>query len=454
MAAEPANHPLIPDNLADPEVAQFGDTFYLYSTSDVGDLQSDLAFAGNPVVWKSKDFVHWSFEGINMPGIEWFKKNKFWAPGRAVARDGKYYMFPSINGSTRVTVADTPEGPFSPVSGNVGDGSVDDRDTLVGAIDGSPFMDDDGQAYLFWNQNHAAKLSADLRSLAGPAIRFPTKRSGYSEGPFMIKRKGIYYYFYTLGGYAEYQYGYMMSKESPLGPFETPANDVILTTDLRSGIWGPGHGFSFCPKGSDDWYFLYLEYGLGGTSRQIYANKMEFNEDGTVKPLRVDRKGVGALGKVRPTRAMDLSSAVASASSVKEPLRVEARPWHDGKELEYVLPRPLPVREHCFDAGAALDGANGTRWWARREDAEAWWAVDLGRARKIGRMELFFVHPTLGHAFVCEKSADGKEWQVVMEQKKVAIRSPHVVGNIGNARWLRVRFLSGQPGIWEAKLYE
>lgn len=49
VASGRTNNPLIPDNLADPEIAQFGDSFYIYSTSDVGDLQSDLAYSGHPL---------------------------------------------------------------------------------------------------------------------------------------------------------------------------------------------------------------------------------------------------------------------------------------------------------------------------------------------------------------------------------------------------------------------
>lgn len=448
------NNPLVPDNLADPEVAQFGDTFYLYSTSDVGDVQSDLAFCGNPVVWKSKDFVHWSFDGICFPSIEWHKKNFFWAPGRAIEKNGRYYLFPTVNGKTRVVRSTTPEGPFSFLSGSPVDASPGDRDVVVHAIDGSPFIDDDGQAYMYWNQNHAAKLSADFTSIIDPVVRIKTKRGGYSEGPFMIKRKGVYYYFCTLGGYADYQYGYMMSRVSPLGPFETPQQDVILKTDLEKAIWGPGHGFAFSPKGSDQWYFLYLEYGVGGTSRQIYANKIEFNADGTIRPIRLDRTGVGPLAAANARKPMDVSGMIASASSVKDPMEVSARPWHDDKELEFVLPRPLPKREHRFEPGCALDGFNDTRWWAGPKDANAWWQLDLGSIRSVGRMELFFVHPTLGHAFVCEKSDDGERWTTVQEQKETAIRSPQVVKNIGLARYLRVRILQGQPGIWEVKLYE
>jgi len=48
--------------------------------------------------------------------------------------------------------------------------------------------------------------------MEGPEISIPTKRIGYSEGRVLFKRNGIYYYFYTLSGGANYAYAYMMTK--------------------------------------------------------------------------------------------------------------------------------------------------------------------------------------------------------------------------------------------------
>ena len=188
-------NPIVPDNLADPTIMQFGDTFYLYATSDVGDLKSDLSFSGNPVVWKSKDFVNWSFEGISFPGIDWHKY-KYWAPGRVIKKDGKYYLFVTIEHLTQLAVADSHEGPFRLANGPEKYSGVERNSMIVDDIDGCPFVDDDGLAYLFWRKRKAVKLSADFQKATGEIITIQTRWKGYSEGPFMIKRNGIYYYFY------------------------------------------------------------------------------------------------------------------------------------------------------------------------------------------------------------------------------------------------------------------
>lgn len=79
-----------------------------------------------------------------------------------------------------------------------------------------------------------------------------------------------------------------------MGPWEAPEQDIIATTDPGAKIFGPGHGCFFHPQGSEQWYFVYLEFGRGGTTRQIYADKMNFNTDGTIQPIQLTKAGVGA----------------------------------------------------------------------------------------------------------------------------------------------------------------
>lgn len=139
---------------------------------------------------------------------------------------------------------------------------------------------------------HVAKLSDDMMTL-GEIHTLQTRRTEYSEGPIFFKRKGIYYYLYTIGGDERYEYYYMMSRTSPLGPYETPAHDLVSTTDAEKGVFGPGHGCVF--NYGDDYYFAFLEFGRRSTNRQTYVNKLEFNDDGTIRQVRVTLDGVGAF---------------------------------------------------------------------------------------------------------------------------------------------------------------
>ena len=105
--SNPFGNALIPDMIADASIQEINGMFYCYATTDGYD--QGLETSGPPVVWKSKDFVHWSFEGTCFPSA---MKEKYWAPSKAVFANGKYYIYPTINGYMYPAVSDSPEGPF------------------------------------------------------------------------------------------------------------------------------------------------------------------------------------------------------------------------------------------------------------------------------------------------------------------------------------------------------
>jgi hypothetical protein len=429
---------LIPDLVADPSVVEIDSTFYCYATTD--GWGQGLATSGTPVVWTSKDFLNWSFEGSSFPADF---DLKYWAPSTVARRSGRYYSFPTLDGKITAVVANSPLGPFT-----APDGQPVTKATLQpfpveqkSTIDAEVFTDDDGQAYMVWSRRRLVKLQPDLLSPDGPMINLPTKREGYSEGPFLTKRNGVYYYFYTLGGDEAYQYAYMLSRTSPLGPWEAPEQDIIATTEATEKVFGPGHGCFFHPQGSDQWYFVYLEYGRGGTTRQIYANKMHFNVDGTIQPIKLTKAGVGAIrpgDDAMPNLALE---ARATASSVQPNYRV--RPRKD----------PSLDRVETYAPANAFDGFNGTRWLADAGDTNAWFQVDLGAPRGVRRTEAYFTKPAAGHAYRVEWSLDGSAWQSYGGHEEVILRSPHRDEKSVRARYLKLTILKGEPGLWEFRVY-
>ena len=435
----PFGHSLIPDLLADPSIVDINGTFYCYATTD--GAGAGLATSGTPVVWKSRDFLNWSFQGSS------FSTNfdaKYWAPSSLVRKNGRYYSFPTLDGKITAVAADSPEGPFRTLDGkdiNKQSGWQPFPIAQNSAIDAEVLVDDDGQAYMVWSRRRMAKLKPDLASPDGPEITLQTKRQGYSEGPFIFKRKGVYYYFYTLGGHEAYQYAYMVSRTSPLGPWEFPAQDIIATTDHQEKVFGPGHGCFFHPQGSEQWYFVYLEYGRGGTTRQIYADKMNFNADGTIQPVKLTKQGVGALRPVADKSPNLALGKTATASSALPDLKVQPRA---DKSLN---------RTETYAPGNAIDSSNGSRWLAAENDSAAWWQLDLGAPCKIKRTEAYFVKPTAGHAYKLESSLDGKTWQPYGGHDAVMLQSPHTDTKSVRARYLRLTILSGTPGLWEFRVY-
>lgn len=434
----PFGNPLIPDMIADASIQEINGTFYCYATTD--GYGRGLETSGPPVVWTSKDFQHWSFSGTYFPSAY---NEKYWAPSKAIQANGKYYIYPTINGYMYAAISDSPEGPFRLARGKdefykpyTGSTLLQSEDPY--GIDAEIFIDDDGQAYVFWGRRCAAKLERDMITVDSTVI-IDTPRSGYSEGPIFFKRNGIYYYLYTLGGDEKYQYAYVMSKESPLGPFYAPEQDIIATTDYEKGIFGPGHGCVFNPENSDDYYFAYLEFGRRSTNRQTYINKMEFNEDGSIKPVKLDMNGIGPLRNIKRRKKLKISNAI--CSSTASPLKVE--PMKDS----------LLKRTEYFISDFAFDGSNGSRWMAEENDSSAWIIADLGKKKKIRSSEIYFVRPTAGHAYILEGSVDCKNWEICGGHNELKKESPHTDSLNKKYRYLRLKITDGIKGIWEWNIY-
>ena len=201
-------------------------------------------------------------------------------------------------------------------------------------------------------------------------------------------------------------------------------------------------------------FFVYLEYGDGGTTRQVYANRMEFNEDGTIKTLVPDEKGVGYLAVSQEQRENKALKASFSASSIRSPrtskVEIETQPncpLADKTSLVKV------ERTHIYHPGNAGDRSNGTRWMAETNDDHPWLMVDLGEAMQVTECQFAFVHPAEGHAWHLEKSNDGTNWQPCAGVKEVKACSPHVVTVGDKVRYLRLHIDKGAAGLWEWKIY-
>lgn len=435
----PFGRPLIPDMVPDASIVDIDGEFYCYGTTDGWGRHLDTS--GPPVVWKSRDFVNWSFDGSIFPDNF---NAKYWAPSAPFKHDGRYYLFPTLDGKITATVSNSLTGPFRTLDGKdifPGSGWSPFPIDQKSAIDAEILRDDDGQAYMFYSRRRVVKLKPDLSGPDGTVVTLNTGETAYSEGPAIFKRKGVYYYLYTLGGDEKYTYAYVMSRTSVLGPWIQPAEKIIAKTDASAGIYGPGHGSFLNPAGTDDWYFIHLEYGRGSTNRQTFAQKMAFNADGTIKPITLTNQGVGALRQV-PARHPNLAlDGTATASSVRPELKI--KPAKD----------PSLDRTETFAPDLATDDSNGSRWMAAADDTARWWQIDLGAVRDIVGTEAYFVKPAAGHAYKSESSLDGKTWMPYGGHADVALRSPHVDQKPARVRYLRLTILEGEPGLWEFRVY-
>ena len=75
LPLNPFGNPLLPEMVGDPSIIDVDGTFYCYVTTD--GYGRGLETSGPPVVWKSPDFVNWSFSGTychwtrDLQGTSW-----------------------------------------------------------------------------------------------------------------------------------------------------------------------------------------------------------------------------------------------------------------------------------------------------------------------------------------------------------------------------------------------
>ncbi|MER5940050.1 family 43 glycosylhydrolase [Streptomyces sp. NPDC001928] len=274
--------PVLPGLNADPNIVRFGDTFYLYPTTDGFEGWSGTQFKA----YSSTDLVHWTDHGVILdlgPDVSW-ADSRAWAPTIA-EKDGKYYFYFCADANIGVAVSDSPTGPFKDALGKP---LLKAGDFSGQMIDPAVFTDDDGQSYLYWGNGHAyvAPLNADMTSIDTSKVEDITP-SGYNEGTFVIKRHGTYYFMWSENDTRDENYRVAYATgPSPTGPWTK--HGVILEKELSLGIKGPGHHSVVHVPNTDDWYIAYHRFALpggDGTHRETTVDKLEFDSDGLIKKV-------------------------------------------------------------------------------------------------------------------------------------------------------------------------
>jgi beta-xylosidase len=250
--------------------------------------------------------VHWTKhkDVMDVKDVAW-AAYAIWAPS-AIELNGRYYLFFAANdiqkndtfpGGIGVAVSDAPGGPFvdalgKPLIGEFHNGAQ--------PIDPFVFKDDDGTIYMYYGgQGHCnvARLSQDLKRVVpmqdGTMYREITPEH-YVEGPFVIKRRGVYYFMWSEGSWENATYGVAYAKStSPTGPFVRMGK--ILETDPAIAN-GPGHHSVLQIPGTDDWYIVYHRHPLGTTGanqRVLAIDRMSFDSQGNIVPVKMTVEGPG-----------------------------------------------------------------------------------------------------------------------------------------------------------------
>jgi len=253
------------DGYADPDVLLYEGTYYLYATGGPGGYQ----------VYTSKDLVDWTLAGTAVTPNLWGVSSSYWAPDVEYI-NGKFYMVVSCNENLGLAVSDSPLGPFR---------EAHDQLLFDHTIDGHLFVDDDGSVYLYyvsWRSGHTyglygTKLDGNMmpileteKLLLVATEEWEKHQSGVVEGPFVLKRNGLYYLMYSGSHFQSKNYavGYAIS-ESPLGDYERyQENPILIGNDKVSGT---GH---HCVTTSLDGSELWIVYHQHASTTSVEIRKV------------------------------------------------------------------------------------------------------------------------------------------------------------------------------------
>ncbi len=255
-------NPVIAGDFPDPTIIRVGDTYYAAGTS--------CDFAPNYPIYESKDLINWARIGavFNEPP-EW-SSDDFWAP-ELFYKDGTFFVYYTTkrkdNRIACIGVATTKD---------IHKGFTDHGIIIEWgeeAIDAFIFQDDDEKLYITWKaygltqgrdiEILASELSPDGLNLMGDHFTLTDFAKGWqgegSEGQCIVKRNGMYYLLYSIGGCCDNRCDYRVkvarSKNLRSGWEQLP--EPILQ---GSDIWKcTGHGTLVTTPDNRDFY-LYHSY--------------------------------------------------------------------------------------------------------------------------------------------------------------------------------------------------
>ena len=459
-------NPFIPGYFADPTIRKFGDTYYLYATTDgTGNGY------GPAQVWVSKDFQNWKNIVMNWPTTE-----VVWAPDVVQQPDGSFRYYYCEPCNINIGESTSPIGPWKNILGKEDAVMVPDRYVHnVITLDPQLFRDDDGSEYLYfttwaiykdfgcgvaklnpeylkdrslamnqdareWNEKAPFPIAAD--SFFSEKRLIPnTELKDIFEAPYVFKHQGVYYFTYSSGSCHDHTYRvqYATSTTGPMGPFEYKG--CILETNADQTVHGPGHHSIFEKDGK--FYIVYHRHNLPrsvhGFNRQVCIDEMKFDSKGDILPVvpTHDAQGVD-LFKTHASKNLALNAKVTASSYYDKWFRPEY----------------------------AVDDNNATLWkarhtnWDRGSHQDAWLQIDLGKPMRFNEVWTQFEYATFFYQYKIETSLDGQRWTLYADRTSNTMQgSPMIDQATAKARYLRITITDTQknghmPAIWNIKVWQ
>jgi hypothetical protein len=275
---------------ADAAVMVREDTLWLFTGEDAAGNQNRYIMH-NWCVFSTTDMKHFKEHPIPLYGADFKWSSRQAYAGHVTERNGKFYFYVSTNATgIGVAIADRPEGPYKDALGKP---LLTNADCFASThswacIDPAVFIDDDGQAWIFWGNRECyyAKLKENMIEIDGPVKQIMFDGFSFTEAPWIHKKDGKYYLTYASGFPEKIHYAISESIEGPW-EFKGILNEI-------AGNSNTNHQAIVEYKGR--WYFFYHNGAMQtqGTSysRSVCVDYLYYNEDGSLKRVQMTSEGV------------------------------------------------------------------------------------------------------------------------------------------------------------------
>ncbi len=429
---------------ADPAVVEFRGEYYMFVTRSMG-------------YWHSTDLVDWDF----IEPENWYFQGSN-APTAMNYRDSVVYMMGNPTGSMVILESSDPKS---------GEWKAASPTILHNLQDPELFIDDNGDAYVYWGSSNkfpirAKRLDREKRFIPENEIhemfnldeenhgweRFgennyhPTLKEGYIEGAAMLKHNGKYYLQYAAPGtqFNVYADGVYIG-DSPLGPWEYMESNPMC---LKPGgfLNGAGHGMTMKDKYDQYWHFACMALASNcHWERRLCMFPTFFDSDGLMYS-DTEYGDYPRYGSEHPTKAgrftgwmlLSYGKPVRASSSI---LEVTKSTETDGNYVEDTIITPRRF-DGTFELSTLSDENAKSYWVASENNAEQFIEIDLEQVSTIYALQInYFDHlsdmygryDNLRHLYTVEASLDGKEWSVIVDKSNnwkdvpndyVALRQP------------------------------
>ncbi|KAA6350142.1 hypothetical protein EZS27_002505 [termite gut metagenome] len=414
---------------ADPVLEYFRGKYYLFASKSGG-------------YWSSPDLANWTYIPCKtITSIENY------APTILIHNDAIYYM--GSGSDSKIFKNTTPD---------IDNWELIDtkfRFQLTGNVDPAFFKDDDGRVYMYWGCSNRdpiigvevdpengfqvigeAKILIEHRfekyGWENPGVNNQENRSGYNEGPCMIKHNGKYYLQYAAPGTQWRIYGDgIYISDNPLGPF---TYDETSPFSFKPGgfIGGAGHGHTFKDKYGNYWHIASMKISV----RHIFERRLG------IFPAYMTKDGHLHTHTVLTDYPFEVPQG-----KVNFEKNDFSKKWN---LLSYEKKVTASSFLSDYEPEKAVEEQVETWWSAKTGNTGEWYQVDLGKPMQVNAVQVNFSDQDIllkgyntyfNYQYVIECSDNGSEWKQLIDRKNNIKDMPHeliVLDNPVKTRFLRI----------------